>query len=385
MALRRFAIALIVLSFAGFWMAASAQTNQPILFHTFDLDFNPLPIMFDNGTTYAEEGWAIQVLCVGPDGQINPPVLGFENPAVGEPDGDDFLADPLPLQNNVSVLYVNYIASGWGPGYEGCLYSQTAVNFPGVGSGTEPVINVGDWVYLRAFNSDHWSTATRYTDWPGMLVESVTPGLPIEVYGVQFGNDYPLPVELLSFTANPGNNLVNLEWVTASEKDNDHFTIYRDGEKLIDIPTQAVGGESSEPLTYNYKDSQVTNGVQYTYEITAMDINGVESEILSEEVEVIPAWNSSYVVTAYNLHQNYPNPFNPGTTIEYDVLETGKVYLTIYNIKGQEVAKLVNGEQRVGPLQHVAFWDAQGLSSGIYFYQVRVNDFKMTKKMILVQ
>ena len=387
MVLRKLAIAFIVLSFAGIWLTASAQNDQPILFHTVDgTTYAPIPIEFEETAgiiTLAQEGWAIQVLCAGPDTVRNPPVLF--GPDIGEPTGDDFLANPEQYQNNLNVLYVNYMASGWGIGYEGCLYSSTAVNFKAVGTGIEPVINIGEKVYLRAFNSDHWSNnATRYADWEGMVVEFVS-STPIEIYGVDFLPDELLPVELLSFTGTPANNAVLLEWVTASETENHHFNIYRDNDLLIEIPTQAVGGESSEPLTYNFKDNQVTNGLIYTYQLTAIDINGVETDVLSE-VEVTPKWGDpDFIPEEYSLQQNYPNPFNPGTTIEYDVLESGKVFLTIYNIKGQQVAKLVDGENRVGPLRHVAFWDASNLSSGIYFYQVRVNDFKMTKKMILVQ
>ena len=192
-----------------------------------------------------------------------------------------------------------------------------------------------------------------------------------------------MPVELMSFTAAPGNNMVTLEWVTASETENKCFHIYRDDEEIVEIGTKAEGGESSEPLTYTYIDRQVVNGVEYHYLLTAEDINGIEMDL--QELDAIPAWDPNYVVTEYKLHQNYPNPFNPGTTIEYDVLESGKVYLTVYNIQGQEVAKLIDGVYKTGGVKHVHFWNAEGLSSGVYFYQVKVNDFQSTQKMVYIQ
>ena len=90
------------------------------------------------------------------------------------------------------------------------------------------------------------------------------------------------------------------------------------------------------------------------------------------------------VITEYKLHQNYPNPFNPTTTITFDVLETGKVNLSIYNIAGQEVAALVN-QVREGGKRYQVVWNAQNVSSGIYFMKMQVNDYKAVKKLLLLQ
>ena len=386
MTLRNIVLTLLLISVIG--LTAGAQP-QPYVYHTFtDGWTDPIQILFQG--VPAEDGWIVHILCTGDDGIIDPPEVDIMSPNFGGPTGDDFLADPSPWTsggNNVNEYLVNGYEF-WGelmPTHWGTVYGTTAMYAQPVGSGTEPVINIGDFVYLRAFNSDQLATATWYSqiaDPIEILLTGVTN--PTPVFNIDLNPEYVLPVELLSFVANPGNNFVNLEWVTASETENHHFNIYRNYEKLVEVATQSVGGESSEPLNYNFKDDQVTNGMEYSYQLTAVDINGEESEILSE-VEVIPAWDPSYTVTEYNLHQNYPNPFNPGTTIEYDVLESGKVFLTVYNIKGEEVTTLINGDYRVGPLKHVTFWNAEALASGIYFYQVRVNDFTATKKMVLVR
>lgn len=87
--------------------------------------------------------------------------------------------------------------------------------------------------------------------------------------------------------------------------------------------------------------------------------------------------------TAYELGQNYPNPFNPSTTIRYSIPEAGLVTVKVFNLLGQEVAILVNTQQATGAYQ-VSF-DASSLSSGIYFYSIEANNFKATKKMILMK
>jgi len=86
---------------------------------------------------------------------------------------------------------------------------------------------------------------------------------------------------------------------------------------------------------------------------------------------------------SYALKNNYPNPFNPITHIQYEIPETADVTLTIYNIRGEEVARLVETNQAAG--YYSATFDAQSVSSGLYLYQIQAGDFSQTKKMILVK
>jgi len=85
----------------------------------------------------------------------------------------------------------------------------------------------------------------------------------------------------------------------------------------------------------------------------------------------------------YYLSQNYPNPFNPSTTIFYSIPRAGNVVLKIYNILGQEAATLVNQFQPAGIYK--ATFDATSLTSGVYFYSIRAENFVQVKKMILVK
>jgi hypothetical protein len=100
--------------------------------------------------------------------------------------------------------------------------------------------------------------------------------------------------------------------------------------------------------------------------------------------------NAKTTALNYSLFQNYPNPFNPQTKITYSIKEKGLVQLSVYNLLGQLVSKLVNNTQDAGTYS-VSF-DGSKLSSGIYIYEIKVSSlsgkagsFTASKKLILMK
>jgi N-acetylmuramoyl-L-alanine amidase len=87
--------------------------------------------------------------------------------------------------------------------------------------------------------------------------------------------------------------------------------------------------------------------------------------------------------TEFTLQQNYPNPFNPTTQIKFSVPQTSNVKLIITDILGKEVGMLVNDNLSAG--NYSANFDAASLSSGVYFYTLITDNFKQSKKMILMK
>ena len=85
----------------------------------------------------------------------------------------------------------------------------------------------------------------------------------------------------------------------------------------------------------------------------------------------------------FTLQQNYPNPFNPTTIIKYRVPELTHLTIKIYDVLGNEIGTLVNEEKSAG-IYEVELYGT-GLTSGIYFYQLRAGDYTDTKKMILLR
>ena len=98
--------------------------------------------------------------------------------------------------------------------------------------------------------------------------------------------------------------------------------------------------------------------------------------------------HSNLIPNKFSLYQNYPNPFNPITTVSYDLPEDSFVNITIYDILGMKVKTVVNTTQNAG--YKSVIWDAtdslgKPVSAGVYLFQIQAEDFRQTKKMVLLK
>ncbi len=93
--------------------------------------------------------------------------------------------------------------------------------------------------------------------------------------------------------------------------------------------------------------------------------------------------DNNQTVNKFSLEQNYPNPFNPTTKISYTLAKRSNVELKVYNMLGQEVTTLVNGQQEVG--SHTIDFNASNLASGLYIYKIQADNFTQSKKMMLLK
>ncbi|MCK9210142.1 MAG: T9SS type A sorting domain-containing protein [Ignavibacteriaceae bacterium] len=118
---------------------------------------------------------------------------------------------------------------------------------------------------------------------------------------------------------------------------------------------------------------------RYTANATVVDTFGIVHTTDVTKVEKL----GNTIPTVYMLEQNYPNPFNPETSIRFSVPQESFVTVKVFNTLGEEVMTLVNEEKSAG-VYNVSF-QANSLTSGIYFYTIKANDFTSTKKMILMK
>jgi hypothetical protein len=207
----------------------------------------------------------------------------------------------------------------------------------------------------------------------------------VVVDGIRIANSWaeaPLPVELSSFTAKVIRNDIVINWQTQTETNNYGFEIQRasshqDWQKIGFV---AGHGNSNSPKEYSFIDNTLTKSGKYYYRLKQIDTDG--SIHYSKEIEV------DYVMpNEFLLEQNYPNPFNPSTIIRYQIPVNSKVSLKVYDLLGNEVAKLVDEDKEAGiyEVEFQSVVDGKQLANGVYFYKLQAGDFAEVRKMILMK
>lgn len=170
---------------------------------------------------------------------------------------------------------------------------------------------------------------------------------------------------------------------------------------FIPVVQQQLSYEVEYSLNANFSGAQVIIGVtgqqaplsglsagsKYYWRVRAKNQNGTYSPYSgngSFTVNGVTGVQESGVPIEFNLAQNYPNPFNPATRISFTLPQQSSVYLKIYNMLGQEVAALINGEVKSSGYHEVVF-DASRLSSGVYLYKLSDGKQSMTRKLVLLK
>ena len=193
--------------------------------------------------------------------------------------------------------------------------------------------------------------------------------------------DGTIPVELTSFTASVNDNDVQLNWTTATEKNNSGFQVERkstgDFESIGFVPGS---GTTIETMTYSFSDVDLNPG-NYYYRLKQIDYDGSFEYSDAVEIDIVAPG-------VFSLNQNYPNPFNPSTKITFSLATNAGVTLRIFDALGQEVVTLINQELTAGV--HTYDLDATDLNSGVYFYKIEANgqdgsSFINVKKMIVLK
>ncbi|MBD3234501.1 MAG: T9SS type A sorting domain-containing protein, partial [candidate division Zixibacteria bacterium] len=107
------------------------------------------------------------------------------------------------------------------------------------------------------------------------------------------------------------------------------------------------------------------------------------SEPATDALGLVARGDTEGIPGSYSLSDAYPNPFNASVRLDLALPESGNVSLTVYNLLGQEIAILIDGNMEAG--YHSIKWDASEYSSGIYYYQLTTGNFVQTKRMTLLK
>ncbi|MBR5982462.1 MAG: choice-of-anchor J domain-containing protein [Bacteroidales bacterium] len=192
-----------------------------------------------------------------------------------------------------------------------------------------------------------------------------------------FGSKDPaivLPIELLSFTATCNGRYAELEWTTASERNNDYFVIERSDDALnfIEVGRVAGAGNSIEQLDYTYNDYGIHGGDNY-YRLVQVDYDGTRTAS-----EIVVA-NCADVVVEDPEVMAYPNPFNGELTIILDNFDNRPATIEVYDMLG----KLVFVEKAVSPQNsYETVLNLSNLPTGAYNVRVSTSDFVINKQVV---
>jgi len=207
-------------------------------------------------------------------------------------------------------------------------------------------------------------------------------------------NDSPLPVMLSSFDAKLVSEGIELQWVTESEINNLGYEIWKSDNEfdqyrlLSDYHTNELlkgKGNSSSQNNYEYIDNDIMMDDTYYYKLYSVDYNGFKTEFGPIKIEV----SADIFPEKYIISDNYPNPFNPTTYINIEHSHSLNIELEIYNVLGERIYS--ESIKRMTPGTTMLQWNANNMSTGIYYYKllgynnIKGNKLLKSGKMILLK
>ena len=288
------------------------------------------------------------------------------------------------------------------------IISQHTVTGPAIFSGLEG---------LAVFKNNGNGFYNKYQLYPSC---NNFPGFPKYIYSSDFNNDNLTDIAVLGYTGgialNKGDGIYGECFDTTYIRafwgpEVGGVSTYGDvnGDGWVDIAVSGSHFPPEMPITsytvfINYESKFLNNQGFYDYFTDTLPDAYIYSNALADldgdgDLDIVHSGTGVFVtlnkdtitsvtdfseeLKEFRLCQNYPNPFNPSTTIEYTISKISFVTIKVYDVLGNEIETLVNGERSEG-IYKVDF-NASKYASGIYFYQLKTNGLVLTKKMILLR
>jgi hypothetical protein len=161
------------------------------------------------------------------------------------------------------------------------------------------------------------------------------------------------------------------------------------GKYLVFLTVYGNESETSDLQFYAYSESN--DEILFAPENLPFELNEIIGDLEEPylwDTRFLEAGDKGFVPDVFSLSQNYPNPFNPVTTIAFSIPEISNVNITIYDILGKKVSEFVN--EKMDPGFYLKTWDSRNdlgmpVAAGIYFYQLRAENFIQTRKLVLLK
>lgn len=213
-------------------------------------------------------------------------------------------------------------------------------------------------------------------------------------YSSALSDGIPLPVEITEFTAfHSIDNKIELYWQTATEVNNYGFEVQKSEDRTQNSEEswESIGfvlgnGTTNSPKEYSFTDdlNPNLNLTQVSYRLKQIDNDGsfAYSKVVTVDLTSITSVEED-IQYQFAVEQNFPNPFNPTTQIKYSIPTNSLVTLIIYDLLGSQVKTLVNDFQNAG--KYSSEFNAEGFSSGVYFYRLSAGRFSETRKLLLLR
>lgn len=374
----------------------------------YDVKFND----YQNGYAIGDHGIFIKTTDGGKNWTekqigLNLPFYKFANPASGtfhavsehgaiyssSDNGDTWVRQSISAKQNIRSITMNTQQNGWVVGDKGLVastsdsaktwnvqYLDTTKNFFDAGmfnDGKVVVVGNSGSVYFSTDNVNIWELRNQ--------------NLTTDLYAVKIFNDSQIFIVgdsgTVATSTNSGVLWTNISVPTTSKLFNlcvlNSNSIFVVGEAGKVYYTNNGGLNWYSQYSADSHDLYAVNFVDSAYGIAVGNdgtvLKTTETGTLNGDRPPV-----TQIPDNFKLYQNYPNPFNPTTTIEFDIPVQTKVVLKIYNLLGQEVAKLVNEELGAG--RYEVKFDGSRIASGVYFYRITTgNGFSQSKKLLLLK
>ncbi len=336
------------------WIAAAAVSN--ILFPVGTAtDYKPLNYSY---TTAPGTGGSITVY--------------FDNTYTGSRSIN--ILDAGDTLQNVGLGLWNTSAAD---GLTGGVFSldMTATNLPGVSTYTslhliERINSISPWTNLGLHVTTTGSNSVPVLHRTGMFSHMQ--------FGVGSPAANPLPIELIYFNAKYLNDLVDFSWATATETNNDFFTIERstDGINFQPILFQSGAGNSTSTLYYTNKDKNPSEGINY-YRLKQTDFDGHTGY---SDVKVVTVNQKIKKEEAIALENVSPNPFNNELKIQFSTIKSGIAEIKIVGVD----SKVVYSSKVIveSGTNTISINEVEQIKTGIYFLIIIFNNENISSKII---
>jgi hypothetical protein len=279
-------------------------------------------------------------------------------------------------QNGVDVSVPNVIDRWWviyAPGMSGSL----TLSYVGSENTTDPTLRTGLFS-IQAWNGLQWlppaGSGNGITSGVGTVTaNSFSQFFPI----VLVSQPSPLPVQWLFFKASRLSYLVELEWATASEKNNSHFLVERsvDGKNFEILGRVNGAGNSTAMHQYRFTDDQPLRGTSY-YRIRQVDFDGQHS---FSKIEILK-FEEGIAANEIEVNLIEPNPFNDYLNATFTLPADGETLIRIVDGKGKAVYQKT--EFLNAGVNQFSFENGNRIKSGIYFLLINQGHYRASKRIV---